>query len=348
MISLLRGHAFSITFVVVVFVYFLGFSDNNASLYRLSGLTMGTSFQIQLGAMPTDTDEATIAQEVEALLYSMDKELFSTYSETSELSKLNRHPTNSPFLASKHLFNVIQMASTVSEKSGGAFDVTIGPLVNLWGFGPMINPNDDVPAEAQILERKSQIGFRNINLNAETMEITKLSDVSIDLSAIAKGYAVDQLALYFDAMNVDSYFLEVGGELKIKGLKPGGTSWVPAIEAPVDSASQIYTVFFNRGEAIAVAGSGDYRNYFEKDGVRYSHEIDPRTGYPVNHNLAATYVIDDSVALADAYATAYMILGFDASKQLAQTMGQAVYFIVKQGDSFEGFATAEFERFLEN
>ena len=122
---------------------------------------------------------------------------------------------------------------------------------------------------------------------------------------------------------------------------------MPAIEAPLDTDSQIYEVFFSRGKQIAVAGSGDYRNYFEQDGVRYSHEIDPRTGYPVTHTLAAAYVIDESAAKADALATSYMILGYDEARTLAESTNQAAYFIYKQADGFADYATPTFTEFLE-
>ena len=170
--------------------------------------------------------------------------------------------------------------------------------------------------------------------------------MTVDLSAIAKGYAVDKLAEYLDGLGAESYFLEIGGELKIKGVKRNGDSWVPAIEAPVDGVSRVYEIFYSRGETIAVAGSGDYRNYFEQDGVRYSHEIDPRTGRPVTHQLAATYVIDESAARADALATAYMIMGLDEARSLALRNNQAAYFIVKEGDGFADHVTPTFLRYL--
>lgn len=318
-----------------------------STIKQLSGLTMGTSYRIQLLELPQGSSEQQISIDVDAILAEMDKGIFSTYADTSELSRLNRHPLNTPFKASSHLIEVLSLAVEISELTGGAFDVTIGPLVNLWGFGPEINPRDEVPADSDIAARLSDVGFKNIVIDRDALQVTKLRDLFIDLSAIAKGYGVDQLATYFDDLGVESYFLEIGGELKIKGLKAGGLSWVPAIEAPVDKASQVYEVFFSRGESIAVAGSGDYRNYFERDGIRYSHEIDPRTGYPISHSLAAAYVIDESAAAADALATAFMVMGLEESRALAGMMGQAVYFIYKNGDSFSDYASNEFATYME-
>lgn len=348
MISGLRRLVFPLAVLAALIGFILYWvSSAPVTIRQLSGLTMGTSYRIQLVELPQGKSEQQISLDVSALLTEMDKGIFSTYADTSELSRLNRHPLNTPFEASSHLIEVLSLAIEISELTGGAFDVTIGPLVNLWGFGPEINPDDAVPADSDIAARLSDVGFRNIVIDRDSLQVTKLRTSFIDLSAIAKGYGVDQLASYFDDLGVESYFLEIGGELKIKGLKPGGLSWVPAIEAPMDSASQVYQVFFSRGESIAVAGSGDYRNYFERNGVRYSHEIDPRTGYPISHSLAAAYVIDESAATADALATAFMVMGLAESRALASTMGQAVYFIYKNGDSFSDYASNEFSTYME-
>ncbi|MFK7864102.1 MAG: FAD:protein FMN transferase [Pseudohongiellaceae bacterium] len=344
-----RRHVIPFAFLagLAVFVFFR--TPTPDQLASISGLTMGTSYQVLLPELPNGKSLAQLDSEIEALLSEMDKVIFSTYVRSSELSQLNNYPVNQPFEASKHLVNVLLLAADISSLSDGAFDVTVGPLVNLWGFGPSITPLDRTPSQLSIKALLEQIGHTKIAIDAANSHITKLNDVTIDLSAIAKGYAVDQLAAYFDELNVSSYFLEVGGELKIKGLKPGGLSWVPAIEAPVDSVSQVYQVFFSQGDSIAVAGSGDYRNYFEQDGVRYSHEIDPRTGYPIEHRLAAAYVIDNSAAKADALATAFMVMGFEESKVLAEKLEQAVYFIYKGSEEgFEDYASPQFAIYLED
>lgn len=347
MISVLRRHTFSLAFVAALFGFFYLSNSDDRTIEQLSGLTMGTSYRLQIAHIPEELTLPEIERAVTDILHTMDKLVFSTYAEDSELSRLNRYPVNKPFAASKDLFAVLEMAQLVSEQTEGAFDITVGPLVNLWGFGSDYSVHEQVPAEELIAEAKSKVDFQSIELNKSSMEVIKRKPVTLDLSAIAKGYAVDQLADYFDRQGSSSYFLEVGGELLMKGLKPGGSSWVPAIEAPMNTESQIYEVFFSRGKRIAVAGSGDYRNYFEQDGVRYSHEIDPRTGYPVVHNLAAAYVIDESTAMADALATSYMILGFDAARALSESTNQAAYFIFKQADGFADYATPSFTQYLE-
>lgn len=345
--ALLRRHSFILIFLALLLGFVLLSSDDAQDIHRLDGYTMGTSYQIQIVDMPAELSSDQVITDVSALLGQLDTEIFSTYARDSELSRFNRHPVNTPFAASTRMVDVLLLAQAISEQSDGAFDITVGPLVNLWGFGPLIQTADSVPEQTLIDIALDSVGHRYLLIDEAKSEITKTKDIYVDLSGIAKGYAVDQLAEYFDESGVENYFLEIGGELKIKGYKPGNVSWVPAVETPLDIASQVYEVFFSRGEKIAVAGSGDYRNYFEENGVRYSHEIDPRNGRPVTHKLAAAYVIDESAARADALATAYMILGLDAAKRLAEEQGQAAYFIYKLDDSsFHDYATDGFSVYL--
>ena len=335
--------AIFLTFLFGSVLYFVGSDD----ILQLNGLTMGTSYQVQIVDMPGDIEAEDLAIDISGLLRQLDTETFSTYASNSELSRFNRHGINIPFVASSAMMEVLLMAQEISALSGGAFDVTVGPLVNLWGFGPDLAVFETVPTQSQIDGERARVGFQFLQISPSTQEIWKTRDIYVDLSAIAKGYAVDQLAEYLDQAGIDNYFLEIGGELKIKGLKPGGESWVPAIEAPVEAVSQVYQIFYSRGDNIAIAGSGDYRNYFEEEGLRYSHEIDPRNGRPVTHELAAAYVIDESTARADALATTYMILGPDAAEDLASRQEQAVYFIYKSdGGGFEDYVSAEFNRYL--
>ena len=347
MIEILRRHSFSITFLVILVVFVFLSRDGEDDIHQLSGYTMGTTYQIQIVDMPNRVSSEDLAAEVSALLTELDTGIFSTYAAESELSRFNRHAVNVPFIASTQLLNVLQLAQSISEITDGTFDVTVGPLVNLWGFGPTIGVLDSIPPQERVNSVMESIGYRNLEIDAARSEIRKSKALYVDLSGIAKGYAVDQLAAYLDGLGVESYFLEIGGELKIKGLKPGGVSWVPAIEAPLDMESRVYEIFYSRGETIGVAGSGDYRNYFEENGVRYSHEIDPRTGYPINHNLAAVYVIDPDTARADALATAFMVLGLEEGRELAQRENMSVYFIYKDSMSeFADFVTPGFEAYL--
>lgn len=347
--ELLKRHSFSATFLVLFLGSVFFFTDGEDDIQQLNGITMGTNYQVQIVDMPEEFAAEDLATNIGELLSLLDTGIFSTYASDSELSRFNRHGVNVPFIASSQMIEVLLMAQEIAALSGGAFDVTVGPLVNLWGFGPDLAVFETVPTQSQIDAALSRVGFQFLRISPSNQEIRKTRDVYVDLSAIAKGYAVDQLAQYLDQLGVDNYFLEIGGELKIKGSKPGGEGWVPAIEAPVDTVSQVYQIFYSRGDNIAVAGSGDYRNYFEEEGQRYSHEIDPRSGRPVTHSLAAAYVIDESAARADALATTYMILGPEAAETLAARQAQAVYFIYKSdGDGFEDYVSPEFSRYIES
>jgi FAD:protein FMN transferase len=345
--DLLKRHSFSATFLILLVGSAFLFTGGGEDIQRLRGLTMGTSYELQLVDMPEQLTADQLATDVSEMLSRLDTEIFSTYASNSELSRFNHHGVNVPFIASSQMIDVLLMAQEISALSAGAFDITVGPLVNLWGFGPEMKVFESVPSQAEIQSARSRVGFQFLQISPSSHEISKTRDVSVDLSAIAKGYAVDQLAEYLDEAGVENYFIEIGGELKIKGSKPGGKGWIPAIEAPMDTASQLYQIFYSRGDSIAVAGSGDYRNYFEEDGQRYSHEIDPRSGSPISHRMAAAYVIDSSAARADALATAYMILGPEASEALARRQRQAVYFIYKsEGNGFEEFVSDEFAVYL--
>ncbi len=347
MLELLKRHSFSAAFLILFVGSIFLFGGSGGDIRQLNGFTMGTGYQVQIVDMPEDIGAEELALDIAELLTQLDTETFSTYAANSELSRFNRHPVDVPFIASARMIEVLLMAQEIAALSGGAFDVTVGPLVNLWGFGPDLAVFETVPSEEQIAAARARVGFQYLRISPSSQEIRKVRDIYVDLSAIAKGYAVDRLADYLDEAGVQYYFLEIGGELKIKGTKPDGGGWVPAIEAPLDSASQVYQIFYSRGDNIAVAGSGDYRNYFEEGGQRYSHEIDPRSGRPISHRLAAAYVIDESAAMADALATTYMILGPEAAETLAQRQRQAVYFIYKSEDSgFEEYISDEFSYYL--
>jgi len=346
--DILRNHSFSVAFVIVIFGFFFLFPGDDEEICHLRGFTMGTSFDLQLLELPAQITQQELEQQVSEILQRLDLELFSTYSPQSELSRLNQAEVGVPVAVSPEVIEVMQLANEIHLLSGGAFDVTVGSLVTLWGFGPDSNLlQPEAPSQADIDLLLDQLGHEDLVISEARSQVTKTAGIYIDLSGIAKGYAVDKLASFFDSLLISSYFLEVGGELRIKGLKPDGVSWVPAIERPVDTAPQIFEVLYSNGEEIAVAGSGDYRNYFEQGGVRYSHEIDPRTGRPVTHNLAAAYVIDKSAARADALATAFMVMGFEAAKDLAERENQAVYLIYRGvADDFDAYFTESFSAFL--
>lgn len=317
-------------------------------IYQLDGRTMGTSYRVLITEFPAQVAGEALAAGIAERLQRIDKELMSTYEPTSELSRFNQSPSQQWFAVSRELAVVMQEALQVSELTGGAFDVTVGPLVDRWGFGPQMRPTE-VPDDETIQRLLSEIGYQQLQVSLDPPQLWKDSDVKVDLSGIAKGYGADYVADYFDSLGMDSYFIEIGGELRIKGKRKDGSAWVPGIERPVNGTPEIHEIIYTRHEALGIAGSGDYRNYFEQDGQRYSHEIDPSTGRPIRHNLAATYVIADTAMRADALATAFMVMGAEAAMALAEEIGLAAYFIVKSENEsgFDSHYSRHFARYLE-
>ncbi len=340
---------FSVAVLVIGFLLFNRQTDT-AVIHEFGGGTMGTRYSVKLVDLPSGSTLEQIAVDVSRILERVDREQMSTYAPDSELSRLNAAAVDQDIALSADMTEVLALALELNRVTNGAFDVTVGPLVNRWGFGPEDRREDRIPTQAEIDALLTRVGSHHLILDTTRRSLRKTAEVYVDLSGIAKGYGVDKVAEYLDSRGVTSYFIEVGGELRIRGYKPGNQSWVPAIEKPVDTAPQVHNIFYARGEPIAVAGSGDYRNYFEADGVHYSHEIDPQTGRPISHNLAGVYVIDSSAARADALATAFMVLGAERGFALAEELGLAVYFVTRDdvNDTFVDRYTSRFEHYLES
>lgn len=306
---------------------------------KISGPTMGTQYHISW--VGQDPDQASVLQaQVDERLRQINKNM-STYDPASELSRLNQAPSSADWRElSADLSAVLGMALQVWERSGGAFDVTVGPLVNLWGFGPQARP-ETVPSADDIQRVRAAIGSQQIVLDAAQQRLRLQAPLYIDLSAIAKGWAVDDIAALLERNGVVSYMVEIGGELRTRGLKPGQHPWRIAIERPQSVAGHEAALVIEPG-AMGVATSGDYRNYFEEDGVRYSHTIDPATGYPVRHTLASVTVVHESTGLADAWATALSVAGPDKGMALAEQNGLAVLMLVREQDAFAQRTSSRF------
>ncbi len=301
-------------------------------LISISGLTMGTTYSIKLIAEESDIDINKVRSDIEAILADVNQKM-STYIPDSELSLLNQANGNDWHTVSDDLYAVIQHANGVSIATNGAFDVTVGPLVNLWGFGP--DPfTHEIPDESLLEEARNDTGYEKISIDLLSNKISKSDQkIYIDLSGIAKGFAVDKIAFYLDKNNIQNYLIEIGGELIGKGLNDSQKAWQIGIEQAKSIERSVQRIVNLNN--MAMATSGDYRNYFEKDGVRYSHTIDPTTGKPINHNLASVTVLDKSTMHADAMATAFMVLGTEKTHALANELGIAVYTLSKTGTGFE-------------
>ncbi|GAA0784860.1 FAD:protein FMN transferase [Marinobacterium sediminicola] len=330
--------------LLAVFVFgVLGCSPSpREQVVSFQGLTMGTSFSMKWVAAD-DSQLVPVRREAGALLARINQQM-STYIDDSELSRLNLAEAGQLQTISPELQEVLLLAAEISDLTSGAFDVTVGPLVNLWGFGPDGRITHQ-PDQAEVDRLRSKVGYQYVHIDPANSMLMKEHDQYIDLSAIAKGYGVDQLAELLESHGIQRYLVEIGGELRVKGVKPGGEPWRLAIEAPHAGAREVQQVISI--EQGAVATSGDYRNYFEEDGVRYSHTIDPRTAYPIRHRLASVTVITDTCAEADALATALMVMGEEQGYNFALEQGIKALFISKADEGFVTRFTPGFAPYLQ-
>ena len=308
---------------------------------HLHGNTMGTTYNVKYVIDERGQIEG-LQDEIDARLVEINK-LMSTYDPTSELSRFNQNRYTTPVALSAETTKVVNEALRLGELSHGVLDVTVGPLVNLWGFGPNKRP-EKVPSEEQVAEVRAYVGLDKINMTPDGLR--KLHPmVYVDLSTIAKGYGVDQVAEIMEKNNLHDYLVEIGGEMRVKGERGNGEEWLIAIEKPVSterSVQKIVSVGTN-----AIATSGDYRNYYEMDGKRYSHLIDPRTGSPITHNLVSVTVVHPSSMTADGLATAFNVMGWDEAKALAEKEDLAVFLIKRTKDGFEEYASPQFDEIVE-
>jgi len=318
---------------------------NSLEDFTINGLTMGTTFMIKI-VYSRGTMEPSALTEIEERINDLLKDInhrMSTYEADSELSRFNRFQDTTWFDVSDDMMTVIRSGLEISDKSQGAFDLTVGPLVNLWGFGSD-NPGAEFPAEEKIRKEKLRIGYYHLKIRQDPPAVKKdRTDIYCDLAAIAKGYAVDRVSGLLDEKNLDNFLVEIGGEIRTKGKNQKNRPWKIGIASP-DDPQGIYGVVDVSNSALAT--SGDYRNFFERDGIRYSHTIDPHTGFPIRHNLASVTVIDPSCMIADAMATAISVLGPEKGYELAVRENLAIYMIVRDKDGFLDKMTPQFSTIL--
>jgi thiamine biosynthesis lipoprotein len=303
---------------------------------------MGTEYRITVvvpGLEDIDQLEIDVLAEMNAVNSSM-----STYLVDSELSQINRLPADTPFVLSPELNLVLAEALEISELSQGAFDVTVADAVNLWGFGPDGTITVQ-PSEEQLARMQASVGYKNLRLINGSLSKLK-GATKIDLSAIAKGYAVDQVARMLLSKQLSDFLVDVGGELRLSGLNVDQRVWRVAIEKPqtLGGVQQVLEL-----TNTAIATSGDYRNFISIDGRKYSHTINPKTLMPVFHRLALVSVISEDASTADALATALMAMGEAAALEFSTRQDLAVYFVIRgdDEDSYEVSYTDEFARFLQ-
>ncbi|GAA3978484.1 FAD:protein FMN transferase [Allohahella marinimesophila] len=312
-----------------------GITSQDTALQEVSGPIMGTRYSVKWSGKAFPEADAVILAELERI-----NSLMSTYDPESELSRFNNSPVGEWYTVAADTLATLKVSQEVYQASKGALDVTVGSLVNLWGFGPQGRITRE-PSQAAIDAAQAGSGFDKLDIDAEQSRIRKTSDIYVDLSAVAKGYAVDEVAEVLENEDIDDYLVDIGGELRMSGLKPDGSQWRIAIEAPKVEVREIFEVF--SFEKAAIATSGDYRNYFEEDGVRYSHTIDPRTGRPIQHALVSVSVVTQRCAVADAWATALMAVGPETAKALSRSHNLAVLLIMKGKEGFDTWTSPQLE-----
>ncbi|MFT2109605.1 FAD:protein FMN transferase [Marinomonas sp. 2405UD68-3] len=325
--------------VVLILVKGLSFSPE---LVSFSGPTMGTTYTVKFYTVDSDSNAQSLKGDVDNVLLYINQ-LMSAYDPSSELSLFNKMPSGSTKEISRDFAHVVDKALLISSMTDGSYDVTIGPLANLWGFGPK-KGRDEPPSDAEIDAVKGKVGYQYLSLNGN--KLSKENDIYVDLSSIAKGFGVDAIANKLEENGIQSYLIEVGGEIRSKGKKENGEAWKIAIESPAGGHNVVQAVI--EVTDVAIATSGDYRNYFEKRGVRYSHIIDPATGRPITHKLVSVSIIDKTAVMADGLATAITVLGPDKGMAFAEKNGIAAYLLVKQDFGYEERVSTAFEPYLKN
>lgn len=322
--------------------YLSACSDAPPQPVEIAGKTMGTTWSVKIVPGARALDGPALQRDIDRRLDDI-SHLMSTYDPESELMRINRNPALDCIAVSAELAGVIGEALRVSRLSGGGFDVTVGPLVNLWGFGPEMAPLS-IPSNAEIAAAMERIGYDKLSLSGDCLRKQR-PDLFIDLSAIAKGYAVDEIAELLADTGFDDYMVEIGGEIRAQGERGDGSPWRIGVEKPISEQRAVHKIIPLSN--LALATSGDYRNYFERDGVRYSHIIDASSGRPIRHNLVSVTVAHESCMVADALATAFMVLGRERALEIAEREGLAVMAIVKQDDALVEVLSKQFETLIE-
>lgn len=334
--------------IVILVINLSGCFPSNDSAKKellLQGRTMGTTYNIKVVSTPEQVESLQLQQKIDAVLKQVNQEM-STYIPDSEISRFNQSTTLEPVNVSNGFARVLAESIRLGELSGGKLDITVGPLVNLWGFGPELRP-ETVPSDEVLAKTRSRVGLKNLHLNGTQLS-KDIPNLYIDLSTTAKGYGVDVVAELIEANGITNYLVEIGGEMRLQGFKHTGELWAIAIEKPIFDPSgdhrAVQQVVIPKDNAVAT--SGDYRNYFEAQGQRFSHIIDPDTGKPINHKLVSVTVIAPSSMTADGLSTALMVMGAEQGMKFAIQNDLAALFIYKSENGFSEQFTVKFKQYL--
>ena len=311
---------------------------NGDSMEGFGGPTMGSTYSIKYLRHADLPKPAEVQAEVEKILAQVDRQM-STYRSDSDIERFNDLPAHRCQSMPAPVLELVRVGRQLSEQSEGSFDLTVEPLLNLWGFGPQAR-GDKVPSAEALADVRQRVGYQHLRIEGD--QLCKDAAVEVDFNSIAAGYAVDRIAARLEAMGIRNYLAEATGELKASGRKLDGSPWHVALEEPRDDqqvAQRIIAV-----DGFGVSTSGDYRNYFEQDGRRYSHTFDARTGTPVSHTLAAVTVINPSALLADGLSTLLLILGPDRGWDYAEKHDIGAFFVIRADTGFVTRTSHAFER----
>lgn len=310
----------------------------------LEGKTMGTFWRVSImnvDARRADELRGKIQSQLDA-----DDQLLSTYKNDSALMRFNLSNSTSLWPVSEAMADIVTEALHIGYKTNGAMDITVGPLVNLWGFGPTKQP-EKIPDQAQIDDARARTGLQHltvINQYGQQYLQKDIPDLFVDLSTVGEGYAADHLAALMAQEGISRYLVSVGGALVSRGLNASEKPWRVAIQKPTDTQNAVQAVVDINGHGISTSGS--YRNYYELDGKRLSHVIDPQTGRPIEHNLVSVTVIAPTALEADTWDTGLMVLGPEKAKEVVRQEGLAVYMITREGETFKTWMSPQFQSFL--
>jgi thiamine biosynthesis lipoprotein len=303
---------------------------------------MGTTYTVKVASAPANVDPAMVRSAIDDVLERVDRSM-SGYRADSEISRFNASSSTHWCEVSTDLAAVVQASLEISSASDGAFDITVAPLVAAWGFGPAGEPQV-LPSAEQIAQLEASVGYRRLHVRLDPPALRKdVAGLSIDLNGIAPGFAVDRVAERLQAVQIENYMIDIGGEIRARGRNARNEPWHIAVEHPVETQRAPYTSVWLDGAAVST--SGEYRAHFERDGRRYSHTVDPRTGRTLDREPGSVVVVAPLAAQADAWATALNVLGPRDGLALATQRHMPVLFIERTGGEWRSLATPAFESY---
>lgn len=320
---------------------FLAGCEKPPAEVELAGMAQGTTYHIKF--VPADgVDNEALHRDIDAKLADIDLR-YSNYREDSEISRFNQRRDTEWAEVSPDLVQLVAIAKVVHGKSGGCYDLTVKPLLEAWGF---FKHENQVPSDAQIAAAKAKVGLNKIEIDPDHRRLRKTdAESQIDLSSIGQGYAIGQVANLLESRGIANYLVEIGGEMKVRGVKSGGASWRVAIEKPVPERREVQRIVeVPPQRPLAIMTSGGYRNYFESGGKVYSHIVDPASGRPVDHRLLSVSVLHDDPTWADAWSTALLCLGDVEGPKVAAAEGLEALFIYSEDGQLKELSSPALSR----